>query len=87
MKSITGQIIDLGGLYRRLDGLCLLAIFLPGEGITLAQLAIESQQDEIAVAPTLLSYINLGNKGVIGDALHTQRQVSIQIGTAGGNYL
>jgi len=69
------------------DGLCLLAIFLPGEGVTLAQLAIESQQNEITVAPTLLSYINLRNKVVIGDALHTQRQVSIQIGRAGGNYL
>ena len=69
------------------DGLCLLAIFLPGEGVTLAQLAIESHQNEITVAPTLLSYINLRNKVVIGDALHTQRQVSIQIGTAGGDYL
>lgn len=69
------------------DGLCLLAIFLPGEGVTLAQLAIESQQNEITVAPTLLSYVNLRNKVVIGDALHTQRRVSIQIGAAGGNYL
>ena len=69
------------------DGLCLLAIFLPGEGVTLAQMAIESQQNEIMVAPTLLSYVNLRNKVVIGDALHTQRRVSIQIGAAGGNYL
>jgi len=69
------------------DGLCLLAIFLPGEGVTLAQLAIENHQNEITVAPTLLSYVNLRNKVVIGDALHPQRQISIQIGTAGGNYL
>jgi len=27
------------------------------------------------------------NKVVIGDALHTQRRISIQIGTAGGHYL
>jgi len=67
------------------DGLCLLAIFLPGEGVTLAQLAIENHHNEITVAPTLLSSINLRNKVVIGDALHTQRQVSIQIGTVGGN--
>jgi predicted transposase YbfD/YdcC len=69
------------------DGLCLLAVFLPGEGITLAQIAIESGQNEISVAPTLLGYVDLRNKVVIGDALHTQRQVSIQIGKAGGNYL
>jgi predicted transposase YbfD/YdcC len=69
------------------EGLCLLAVFLPGEGITLAQIAIESGQNEISTAPRLLGYVDLRNKVVIGDALHTQRQVSIQIGKAGGNYL
>lgn len=69
------------------DGLCLLAIFLPGEGVTLAQLAIESKQNEISAAPTLLASIDLRNKIVIGDALHTQRQISIQISKAGGKYL
>src|SRR5688572_12293702 len=47
------------------DGLCLLAVFLPGEGITLAQIAIESGQNEISVAPTLLGYVDLRNKVVI----------------------
>lgn len=69
------------------SGLCLLAVFLPGEGVTLAQVAIQNQQNEISAAPTLLEWVDLRNKVVIGDALHTQRQVSIQIGTAGGNYL
>lgn len=69
------------------DGLCLLAVYLPGEGITLAQIAIEEGQSEVRAAPTLLGWVDLRNKVVIGDALHTQRQVSIQIGKAGGNYL
>jgi predicted transposase YbfD/YdcC len=69
------------------DGLCLLAIFCPGEGVTLAQIAIESKENEITAAPTLLEYVDLRNKVVIGDAMHTQRQVSIQIGKAGGNYI
>lgn len=69
------------------DGLCLLAVYLPGEGVTLAQVAIESKQNEISAAPNLLSCIDLRNKVVIGDALHTQRQISIQIGAANGNYL
>jgi predicted transposase YbfD/YdcC len=69
------------------DGLCLLAVFLPGEGVTLAQVALESQQNEITAAPTLLGYLDLRNKVVIGDAMHTQRQVSIQIGKTGGHYL
>jgi len=69
------------------EGLCLLAVFLPGEGITLAQIAIASGQNEISAAPVLLEHVDLRNKVVIGDAMHTQRQVSIQIGKAGGNYL
>lgn len=69
------------------DGLWLLAMYLPGEGITLAQIAIQSKQSEVSVAPTLLGWVDLRNKVVIGDALHTQRQVSIQIGKAGGNYI
>ena len=69
------------------DGLCLLAVFLPGEGITLAQMAIPDKQSEVSAAPTLLGWVDLRNKVVIGDALHTQRQISIQIGKAGGNFL
>jgi len=69
------------------DGLYLLAAYLPGEGVTLAQVAIENNQNEISAAPQLLACINLGNKVVIGDALHTQRQISIQIGAANGNFL
>jgi predicted transposase YbfD/YdcC len=69
------------------DGLCLLAAYLPGESVTLAQVAIETRQNEISAAPTLLECVELRNKVVIGDAIHTQRQISIQISTAGGNYL
>lgn len=69
------------------EGLCLLALFLPGEGVTLAQIAIASKQNEITAAPTLLGWVDLRNKVILGDALHTQRQISIQIGKAGGNYL
>jgi predicted transposase YbfD/YdcC len=64
-----------------------LAAYLPGEGITLAQIALESQQNEISAAPVLLDLVDLRNKVVIGDAIHTQWQISIQIGRAGGNYL
>lgn len=69
------------------DGLCLLAVYLPGEGITLAQVAVKDKQSEISAAPAVLGCIDLRNKVVIGDALHTQRKVSIQIACAGGHYL
>lgn len=85
--SIDGKVIRGTIETETQEGLCLLAVFLPGEGITLAQIAIESGQNEISVAPRLLGYVDLRNKVVIGDALHTQRQVSIQIGKAGGNFL
>ena len=52
------------------DGLCLLALYLPEEGITLAQIAIDSKQSEVSAAPTLLGWVDLRNKVVIGDALH-----------------
>jgi predicted transposase YbfD/YdcC len=68
-------------------GLYLLAAYLPGEGVTLAQIAIEAKENEITAAPKLLEWVDLRNKVVIGDAMHTQRQVSIQIGTARGNFL
>ncbi len=68
-------------------GLWLLAAYLPAEGIALAQVVIESQRNEISAAPHLLESVDLRNQVVIGDALHTQRQISIQIGKASGNYL
>jgi len=68
-------------------GLCLLAIYLPGAGVTLAQIAIENKQSEVSAAPKLLGYVDLRNKVVSGDAMHTQRQISIQIGKAAGNYI
>ncbi len=85
--SIDGKVIRGTIDLEVSDGLCLLAAYLPGEGVTLAQIALESQQNEISAAPLLLDLVDLRNKVVIGDAIHTQRQASIQIGRAGGNYL
>ncbi len=85
--SMDGKVIRGTIDLQASDGLCLLAAYLPGEGITLAQIALEKEQNEISAAPTLLDWVDLRNKVVIGDAIHTQRQVSIQIGRAGGNYL
>jgi predicted transposase YbfD/YdcC len=69
-------------------GLHLLAAYLPGEGIVLMQMVVEKEKEnEIVVAPKLLKCLDLRNKVVIGDAMHTQRQLSIQIVTAGGNFV
>lgn len=87
VASIDGKVCRGTIALEASDGLCLLALFLPGEGVTLAQIGVESKQNEITAAPTLLGWVDLRNKVVIGDALHTQRQISIQIGKAGGNFL
>jgi len=69
------------------QGLHLLAAYLPGEGLVLMQVEVESKENEIVAAPRLLEVLDLRGKVVIGDAMHTQRQLSIDIVTAGGDYL
>ena len=69
-------------------GLHLLAAYLPGEGIVLMQMVVEKdKENEIVVAPKLLNCLNLHNTVVVGDAMHTQRQLSIQIVAAGGQFV
>jgi predicted transposase YbfD/YdcC len=69
-------------------GLHLLAAYLPGEGIVLLQMVVEKEKEnEIVVAPKLLKCLDLRHKVVIGDAMHTQRQLSIQIVEAGGEFV
>ncbi|MCA1553730.1 MAG: ISAs1 family transposase, partial [Chloroflexi bacterium] len=69
------------------SGVHLLAAYLPAEGLVLMQLAVDAKTNEISVAPRLLKSLDLRDKIVMGDALHTQREVSIQIVAAGGDYL
>jgi predicted transposase YbfD/YdcC len=69
------------------QGLHLLAAYLPGEGLVLMQIEVDRKENEIVAAPKLLEVLDLRGKVVIGDAMHTQRQVSIEIVTAGGDYV
>lgn len=69
-------------------GLHLLAAYLPGEGIVLMQMVVEKdKENEIVVAPKLLNCLDLRNKVVVGDAMHTQRQLSFQIVASGGHFV
>lgn len=69
------------------DGDHLLAAYLPEEGIVLMQVATGGKGKEINAAPELLKCLDLRGKVVAGDALHTQRALSIQILNGGGDYL
>jgi len=65
----------------------LLAAYLPAEGIVLMQVAVASQENEISAAPRLLQCLDLRGQIVMADAMFTQRQLSIQIVEAGGDYI
>lgn len=67
----------------------LLAAYLPAEGIVLMQLPTGEKENEITVAPRLLKCLgtDLRGKVVAGDAMQTQRELSVQILQSGGDYL
>jgi predicted transposase YbfD/YdcC len=68
-------------------GLHLLAVYVPGSGLTLRQLAVPEETNEIPVAQYALQSLDLQGKLVTGDALHTQRETSALIVAAGGDYV
>jgi predicted transposase YbfD/YdcC len=68
-------------------GVHLLAAYLPREGIVLFQVAVESKTNEIGAAPQVLKALDLRGKLVRGDALLTQRELSVEIVEAKGDYL
>jgi len=68
-------------------GLHLLAVYLPGTGLTLRQLEVGQETNEIPIAQAALKSLDLQGKIVTGDALHTQRETSEVIVEAGGDYL
>jgi predicted transposase YbfD/YdcC len=80
-KALRGTIP--GG---ELRGVHLLAAYLPDAGLVLMEIAVDKKENEIVVAPQILKTLDLKGKIVIGDAMHAQRQVSIQIVEAGGDF-
>jgi len=68
------------------QGLHLLAAYLPDAGIVLMQMEVSSKENEIVAAPRLLKTVDLQGKIVTGDAMFTQRELSEQIVSEGGEY-
>jgi predicted transposase YbfD/YdcC len=86
LVAIDGKVLR-GTLDDQQNGTYLLAAYLPSEGIVLMEVTVEGKGSEIPAASKLLKQVDLREKVVMGDALHTQRQVSIQIVEAGGEYI
>jgi predicted transposase YbfD/YdcC len=68
-------------------GVHLVAAYLPQEGVVLAQVAVESKENEIVAVPKLLAPLDLTGVVVVGDAMQAQRALSIQVVEAGGDYV
>lgn len=81
-KTLRGTILS-----GEMRGTHLLAIYVPQQGLVLAEAEVERKENEIVVAPLILKQVNLKGAIVIGDALHTQREASIQIVQAGGDFI
>jgi len=86
LLAIDGKVLR-GTLDEDQNGTYLLAAYLPCAGIVLMEVAIEGRGGEIPAAPKVLKSIDLREKVVMGDALHTQRQLSIQIVEWQGEYI
>lgn len=86
LLSIDGKVLR-GTLDEVQNGSYLLAAYLPGEGVVLMEIALEGKGCEIPGAAKLLKLVDLREKVVMGDAMHTQRAVSIQVVEAGGDYI
>ena len=68
-------------------GVHLLAAYLPQQGVVLLQVAVDVKENEIVSAPVLLGQLDLTGMLITGDAMFTQRSLSIQIVEGGGDYL
>lgn len=68
-------------------GVHLVAAYLPHQGVVLAQLAVDHKANEIVAVPKLLKQLDLTGMVVVGDAMQAQRELSIQVVEAGGDYL
>ena len=64
-----------------------LRVYDSQEQQVLAQVAVESKEAEIVAAPEVLKLVSVAKEVVVGDALDTQRAISVQIVSRGGNNL
>lgn len=68
-------------------GVHLLSAYLPEGGVVQGQIEVQAKENEITAAPRLLAKLNLKGKVVSGDAMFTQRKLSVQVTAQGGDYL
>lgn len=65
----------------------LLSVYDVGQAKVLSQVEVGRKENEITKAPQALKRVEITEKVVTGDAMHTQRGISRQIVEAGGDYV
>jgi predicted transposase YbfD/YdcC len=65
----------------------LLAAYWAEASLVLCQVAVAPDTNELGAAPQVLEMLDLPGKIITGDALYAQRELSEQIGKAGGDYV
>jgi len=69
------------------EGVHLLALYHPQQGVVVAQMNVEKKGREITFAPSLLKQIDLRGVVVSGDAMFDRRALSLKVIQAHGDYL
>lgn len=81
-KTLRGTLV-----WGKTRGLHLLAAYWPEAGLVLAQVEVDPTTNEIGAAPLVLKSLDLKGKIITGDAIFAQRDLSLLIGQAGGDFV
>ncbi|MDX1613340.1 MAG: ISAs1 family transposase [Candidatus Promineifilaceae bacterium] len=81
-KTMRGTILK----YEQ-QGVPLLVVYLPEKGIVLAQIAVDSKENEVCASPRSISHPNLRHRIMCGEALLTQRELSAVVLAQRGAYI
>lgn len=85
--SVDGKTVRGTIPYGSNRGTHLLAVYVPKQGLVLAQAEVDRKENEIVVAPKVVAQVILSGMIVIADAMHTQRAFSEQIVVAGAEFV
>jgi predicted transposase YbfD/YdcC len=94
MKSEQDIVISVDGKsmrgtipYGEQRGVHLLAVYVPKQGLVLAQAEVDKKENEIVVAPKIVSQLALEGTIILADAMHTQKMFSSQLVEAGADFV
>jgi predicted transposase YbfD/YdcC len=85
--SMDGKVLRGTIPVAQTQGLYLLALYLPQQGVVLMQVEVEAHENEISAAPKVLKSLDLQGKVVTSDAIFAQPGLCELVVKKGGQYL